>query len=260
MTEERDRVVLDEWISSSPNLQGINYYSIQDKWNNHLKSPFSKRNYDLFQDKKPYDHTECFYWTNEYGERIPPPDMKVEKYEDTVAFIGCSLTFGMGVKYEDTFAYLISEKLKMNCRNLGGPGASPWSCYRVAKIWLPKIKPKVVFYAQPSSQRWHMWSESRLDYDVRFKEYALGWTPLNGRKHPQPMPQEFYLYEKNSEWYHSLVTDAIKGAYPSAKLIPFPMYDFYSPDTYLDLGSDNGHPGRETHKMYMEEMLEIYYG
>jgi len=55
-----------------------------------------------------------------------PLDLGTEKYKKNIAFFGCSLTYGEGVKNEDTYPSQI-QKLsndEFNCMNFGVPGGS----------------------------------------------------------------------------------------------------------------------------------------
>ena len=40
----------------------------------------------------------------------------------TLVVVGCSLTFGQGVKYEETWGYLLAKELGLEYLNLGAGG------------------------------------------------------------------------------------------------------------------------------------------
>ena len=68
-------------------------------------------------------------------------------------FIGCSVTFGVGLPYENIWPTLVSKKLNLSCWNLGQPAGSLDTCYRLAKYWIPVLKPKYIFILAPSMYR-----------------------------------------------------------------------------------------------------------
>ena len=97
--------------------------------------------YEQLKDKvQKFGYTEdnVTYDINNHGFRHP--DVFVES-TNSIVFLGCSITFGIGVNYEETFAYKVAEHFSMDCINLGQPGSTINACYRHAKVWLPIIKP-----------------------------------------------------------------------------------------------------------------------
>mgnify|MGYP000937764607 CR=1 FL=1 len=59
---------------------------------------------------------------NEYGYRGPIVDS-----EKKILFLGCSMTYGYGVKYDETFAYQTAKLLgeEWSSLNFGVPGSGP---------------------------------------------------------------------------------------------------------------------------------------
>ena len=88
------------------------------------------------------------YKFNEYGFRS-------DSFSNApgAIFLGCSLAFGVGLPYEKIWPYLISKKLNLSCWNLSQPGGSLDTCYRLAKCWVPVLKPKYIFILKPSIYR-----------------------------------------------------------------------------------------------------------
>ena len=72
---------------------------------------------------------------------------------NSIVFLGCSYTVGIGVQWEDTFSKIVSDDLKLKCFNLGVGGGSMDSCFRFAIYWLEKIKPKIVVLLEPDKYR-----------------------------------------------------------------------------------------------------------
>ena len=76
---------------------------------------------------------------------------------NSIVFLGCSLTYGIGVNYEQTWTYYVSKELGLDCINLAQPGTAINASYRVAKYWLPIIKPKAVMFYVPDHHRRELW-------------------------------------------------------------------------------------------------------
>ena len=100
------------------------------------------------------------YRFNEYGFRHQ--GAFVENRNSLVA-LGCSITFGTGVNYDQTWPYYVAKELGLDCINLGQPGTGINASYRVAKMWLPVIKPKVVMFYVPNHHRRELWPEPKDD-------------------------------------------------------------------------------------------------
>ena len=75
--------------------------------------------------------------------------------------LGCSVTFGVGLPYEKTWPYLISKKLNLSCWNLSQPGGSLDTCYRLAKYWVPILKPKYIFILIPTMYRREFYDDDK---------------------------------------------------------------------------------------------------
>ncbi len=90
------------------------------------------------------------YRINKWGFRH---DSDFEYNPNSIVFVGCSITFGLGVNYDQSFPYYVSKELGLDCINLGQPGVGLQACYRVLKYWLPIIKPKAVMFYIPDPTR-----------------------------------------------------------------------------------------------------------
>ena len=60
-------------------------------------------------------------------------------------YLGCSMTFGIGVNLEDTWQIKMSNRLGILGLNFGIPGGSIESQYRVLRCWAPILKPRRVY-------------------------------------------------------------------------------------------------------------------
>lgn len=88
------------------------------------------------------------YKFNSHGFRGPEFDQR-----DCFIVLGCSFVAGIGLLEEQTFTYILSKKLNLHGWNLGVPGGSPSTCYRVARHYIPYLNPQYVIYLEPRSNR-----------------------------------------------------------------------------------------------------------
>ncbi len=75
---------------------------------------------------------------------------------DSVVFFGCSLTMGVGVDLESSWAYRVAQNLGLRRYNLGVAGGGPDMCFRLAYHWLPKLRPKYVIMVTPNASRFEV--------------------------------------------------------------------------------------------------------
>lgn len=81
---------------------------------------------------------------------------------NSIVFLGCSFTVGIGLPYQDTFAKIIANKLNFSCYNLGLGAGSYDSCFRFAYYWLEKLKPKIVCMYTPPAERTEVFYKETL--------------------------------------------------------------------------------------------------
>lgn len=99
----------------------------------------------------PWDETSIKYRINSHGFR--GDDFEPIEEESFIA-LGCSMTFGVGIKEEQTWVSRLSEQLGMHGYNLGAPGHGFETFFRVLSYWLPILKSKTVFvYINPGVRR-----------------------------------------------------------------------------------------------------------
>lgn len=72
---------------------------------------------------------------------------------DSVMFLGCSLTMGVGVDLESSWAYKVANSLGLRRYNLGVGGGCIDMCFRFAHYWIPRLRPKYVVMLTPSAGR-----------------------------------------------------------------------------------------------------------
>lgn len=67
--------------------------------------------------------------------------------------LGCSYTVGIGLPLEDIWPTLVGTALGLKVYNLGWGGYSADTCYRLARYWIPMLRPQVVCMLTPPGAR-----------------------------------------------------------------------------------------------------------
>lgn len=111
-------------------------------------------------DKLGFDDTSITYEFNSEGFRSDKFNLETER--DSIVFLGCSLTVGIGIPLEDTWAYKVAKSLGLRCYNLGVGGTSADGCFRLANHWLPILKPKYVCMLTPAMGRMELIDENNI--------------------------------------------------------------------------------------------------
>ena len=152
--------VNDAW--SNTNFDGKCSYI--EKWD----STDTKEQYETNGNKK-YTKDCITYYINEWGYRIPTNE-DLEDSRDIIACFGCSQTFGVGVKYEETWPFYLEQKLnkKYQTKNYGISGASADMIARNIHNYLLDHTPKAICCLLPDMYR-------RELYDSTFAEYPRNY-------------------------------------------------------------------------------------
>jgi len=99
-----------------------------------------------------------FYETNSYGFR----SKEFEECRDSIIFLGCSHTFGIGLPADRIWCHLVAKELRLPYFNLSVAAGSLDTAFRVLSEWMPVIKSKVVFLQIPQPRREVVCPEERL--------------------------------------------------------------------------------------------------
>ena len=81
---------------------------------------------------------------------------------DSVLFLGCSHTVGLGVDLESSWTYKVASSLGLRHYNLGVGGGGPDMCFRLAHHWIPRLRPKYVMMLTPMAGRMEIVVENAI--------------------------------------------------------------------------------------------------
>jgi hypothetical protein len=92
---------------------------------------------------------------NQFGYRTIEFDSVPDKY---FLVVGCSLTEGHGLDYNNTWSQYVSQQIKLTVVNLAKGSANAQFCYQAIKQWIPfKTNPQFVIIQWPNPYRIITW-------------------------------------------------------------------------------------------------------
>lgn len=143
--------------------------------------------------KDRFDDLEKFGWLSKrISYKFNSQGFRCEEFTDkgTAMFLGCSNTMGIGIPFDETWAYIVAKNLKLQNANLGlGAGASD-TAFRMCLGYIDSIKPKIVIYNQPPPSRLEiMYNDS---FQVILPNIKCSYSS-------DEFIKKFWLHEDNSE-------------------------------------------------------------
>ena len=128
------------------------------------KQSVKHQNYWNAQEKITYD-------INEYGFRCD--SFLEEECRESITFIGCSNTVGIGMNKEKTWTTMVAKQLGLKEINLGISSGSLDSAFRVYNEWQPIFKSKYTVLFEPPTNR----IEISDVYETRWRAIGNWCTP-----------------------------------------------------------------------------------
>lgn len=187
------------------------------------------------------------YRFNEHGFRSDSFDTS-----DGIMFLGCSLTLGIGLPWEDTWPWQVSKRANLACWNLAQGGTGNDTMFRMAFNWISRLNPRMVIMMTAAEERFEI-LEGKTgttlmpsnQYPV-YKDFYKNWvtTQSNG-----------YLNKQcNSLAVARLCSEA------NIPLLTFDCSDMSRWSTslyhYLDYARDLAHPGPQTTRTFADHVID----
>ena len=227
-----------------------------------------KKNKDLehmlvWHDTLPGGSNPLTYNINSHGFRTK----ELDSFDsNSIMLLGCSMTFGVGVHEETTFAHQLSKYLDDPIINLGYPGGSLDSIYRIYSYWQPKIKSKTTIILIPPGRRfesaaqdkgrfWYKWGIHRMA-DMKEEGGSRSYLADKMMRHFFADHQVAINMQKN--------LNAIKYVAKETKsdLYIFDVEEYKigsNINPHEDPGRDNNHPGPVWHEKTAKIMAERFF-
>jgi hypothetical protein len=167
-------------------------------------------------------------------------------HDPSVVFLGCSLTLGLGLPVNDTWASLVAKKLNLANFNLALGGAANDTSFRLAYHWLPVIKPQIVIYCSTFAHRLEMITHDNW-MDVAMPNFVSPiWGDTFYQSWTDNEANEFYNSEKNCLAVQKLCHDQ------GIKFVSVSATDLGR----VDLARDLAHPGVQANRDFADAVLK----
>lgn len=170
--------------------------------------------------------------------------------DPSVVFLGCSHTFGVGLPLECTWPYLVAKSLNLQCYNLGLPGTSNDTAFRLAYYWLKKLNPKMVILGQVDASRFEVLDNNSM---VRFNSWLYDINILS--------QSDKMFYKRWVTTSDNYVLNVQKNVLAIQQIcsdlnIIFKVVDSkFFVESQVDLARDLIHSGKVTNKNFSDYVL-----
>ncbi len=222
-------------------------------------------------------------WLNEDGTSVEI-DYKINDYgfrcknfssEKGIAFFGCSLTFGTGLREEHTWPYIVAKHFNTECWNLSMPGKGLDYVAMFSAMFLQDILPNlqaICVYMPPSGRKsiivetteedeYVSLQNINLDHDKYLNQQQLPVIP-----HGRFMKNEFdteellinLLWKSSNTFLNELGYTAILKGIADDYGIPFVVLNSIDCPLFTegtDFARDLLHPGKNAHRAIAERFL-----
>ena len=211
-----------------------------------------------YWNQRQRDNNPIKYDLNKYGFRSD--EFPEKECRESITFIGCSNTVGIGVAKEDSWTYQVANELGLDEINLGIAAGSSDSAFRVYNEWQPIHKSKITCFLLPPPNRLET-----VGQDMTTWQNVGHWTLDKEDKEGNPinefMPQEVTLSLLHEELCNVRVDRNIAAVSwiahkTNSNLIVIPYTGKVSKNDKLDTGRDCCHGGLHTNKFYAQRFLD----
>jgi len=207
-----------------------------------------------------YKANSITYVYNEHGFRTE----HLHDKGNSIVFVGCSFTEGIGVRFVDTYPYILSKKLNLDCINLGVGGASNDSSFRIASYWVPKLKPSIVVFQPTQFCRMETYTRNvklfNLDPDTKHEYWPAFCRGKGVGTDVQwfiDYYQHYVQFDENLKLNYDKNRLAIEQICQNNRIKFIQTYDGDLKDwSKPDVGRDLAHPGVKSHQHMADIILK----
>ena len=142
----------DDWKNQDLTLKKTHKWDSSVAENVFLAAPKTHQDYwNLPENNISYNINKYGFRSDEFPEK---------ECRESITFIGCSNTFGIGIPKEHTWTSILAKELNLKEINLAVPGGSLDSAFRVYNEWQPIHKSKITCLLMPPENRMEiMWQK-----------------------------------------------------------------------------------------------------
>lgn len=237
-----------ETIYDKPIINQTRYWCGTDselEFQSNLKNPARR----ALLEKNGWIDSNIEYMFNSEGFR------SVEFDTNTPGFItlGCSMTNGIGLYFDQIWPEVLSKKLGMPAWNLGAHGTGLDTAYRLAEFYIQKLKPTAVVLLAPENTRYELWAGARAP--MHLNHVAFGG--VDGYLTDEFM-KTWIAYDINP-YYHGVKNIQSIGYICQHLGVDFYCYDVNQDfsaiqGTTMDLARDLQHNGPTCHQVFADQV------
>jgi len=165
--------------------------------------------------------------------------------EDSIMFLGCSYTMGIGLPIEDTWSNIVAKKVNLQYVNLAIGGGSNDTAFRFCLGWIDRIKPKMVIFLEPPG--------FRIELVNGHKNKIVS---INDRGRYPEFINEWNLTDDNN-YLNALKNNLAIQALCDIRNIKYFHFKFNQlTDNWSDWARDLMHPGPNTHLRFAHYVID----
>ena len=222
------------------------------------------------------DKVVNFEWVDELDYNFFSNLLKQRTSDNPVLWtLGCSVTYGVGVKHEERWGSILSNNLGMPELSLSLPGHSNTWC--ADQILRSDVRPgDIVVWGLTDISRveystnWQLHATPITDYSQlpeHLQHYKLDYFDSQTKfvttikivlqvvNYCKKIGVKLYLINLMDTTYFKAVFDSMHNYIDCAAERDYYNYD--DPLNFIDLGSDKKHPGPKQHQYYAEQLLNL---
>jgi len=168
-----------------------------------------------------------------------------EFQQHSIVFLGCSITFGIGLALDSLFATKVAAALDLPLANLAVSGSSNDTAFRIAHYWLPRLRPARVILVSPQATRMELLTHQPQQYRV------------NSHSLQDRFYQQWLMNDQNSQ-LNQLKNQLAIGSICRAIGC---LFDLFTVDQDVctvegDWARDLSHPGPASHAQTAQRILD----
>ena len=182
------------------------------------------------------------YYLNKYGFRSD--EFSEEECRESITFIGCSNTVGLGIHKEDTWTARVAKELNLREINLGICAGSTDSAFRVYNEWQPIHKSKITCFLLPPTNRMEIVDRGGNWLNIGHWSTKVKWLSDEMLVSLLDDTLNEVRVDRNTAAIKHIANET------DSKLIILPYTE------KIDLARDNLHGGKNTHKNMAKNFLE----
>jgi hypothetical protein len=225
----------------------MNYDTIFKKYANQTLDWFNTDSKEVYEKNliEKYDELSQNNWIDShFTYKFNSLGFRSEEFnsDPSIMFLGCSYTFGIGLPVDKIYPSLVSQTLNLRCVNLGVPGGSSDTAFRLCHGYIDKINPKIVVFMTPPG--------------VRF-ELVNNYQPFNiSATSPHTSIYKFWAVDDNNDYFNKEKNLLAIESLCSKRNIKFinVNYDVIPMITYA---RELCHPGIDSHKIGADHILSL---